>query len=131
MTCSDDASTSRGSTITGVFAASPFDLLRTYLLNAYDLPDVFASVYNKMIAAWKVDLEERVLVHAVHPQPSSTCLRVSKEIPLEFTGFGAQYGPRLLSLSSLDSRVKRARTSLSEKTWLFHDQELECSHSSM
>ena len=42
----------------------------------------------------------------------------------EFTGFGAKYGPHMLSLSSLDSCVKRAKISLSEKSWVSHDQEL-------
>ena len=78
----------------------------------------------KMIPAWKVDLEERKVGQRGAPQPSSVCLRVSKERPPEFTGFGTQYGPRLLSLSSLDSCVKRVKTSLSDKPWLSHDQEL-------
>ena len=57
--------------------------------------------------------------HKKSPQPSSVCLKVSKGIPLQFTGFGAQYGPQLLSLPSLDSCVKRAKVSASDKSWLF------------
>ena len=112
-----------------MFAASSFDLLKTFFLNAYELPAVFVSVYG---------FEDDCGVDGnpggngcgsqKEPQPSSVRLKVSTEISLESTGFGAQICPQLLSLPSLDSCVKREKVSSSDKSWFFHDQGLVCVH---
>ena len=126
--CSDDEGTSRGSMTSGEPARRALNCL-SYLLNTHKLPEVFASGYGCQDDCGVEGRPGGTGGGSREELPtSSVCLKVSKGTPLEFTGFGAQYGPQLVSLQSLDSYVKRAKVSSSDKSWLFHDQELGSVH---
>ena len=100
----------------------------TYLRNASEPPDAFVSGYDCQDDCGVESAGGTGCGSLKEPKPSSVCLRVSTEISLESTGFGAQNGPQLHSLPSIDSCVKRAKLSSSVKSWFVHDQGLGSVH---